>query len=290
MSPTTDVKPEFFRHWISQLERAIEMFSGEKAKVTWKPANSTELPATLKDSLLWWKQPFLLGGSESAPGECAWIGTSEATWSALAAETNTSASREDTRKTYIEILTQSLTGTADLLSNEFQKKMRCGEGGIESVSTLGAGERISVNITMRGKELPPMVAAIAPVLAQYLSAPPQVQTQDQASKDQASPTQNILPRLDRIIDLKLPFSIVLGRAVLPIRDVIRLTTGSLVELDHAVDEPVELRIRGAVVARCDVVTVGANYGVRIREIIDREERLSLRDPQGIENRSRADQE
>jgi len=135
-----------------------------------------------------------------------------------------------------------------------------------------------------------MVAAIAPVLAQYLSAPPQVQTQDQASKDQASPTQNILPRLDRIIDLKLPFSIVLGRAVLPIRDVIRLTTGSLVELDHAVDEPVELRIRGAVVARCDVVTVGANYGVRIREIIDREERLSLRDPQGIENRSRADQE
>ena len=135
-----------------------------------------------------------------------------------------------------------------------------------------------------------MVAAIAPGLTQYLSAPAPLQPQDQASKEQVTASQHILPRLDRIIDLQLPFSIVLGRAVLPIRDVIRLTTGSLVELDHTVDEPVELRIRGAVVARCDVVTVGANYGVRIREIIDREDRLSLRDPQGIESRSRAGQE
>jgi flagellar motor switch protein FliN len=290
MSPTTDVKPEFFRHWISQLERAIEMFSGEKAEVTWKAASSTELPAAVKDSLLWWKQPFVLGGTESATEEWAWIGASEAAWSALAADPNATASRDDARNTYIEILTQSLTGTADLLSNEFQKKMKCGKGEIESVSTLGAGERIAVSIAMRGKELPPMVVAIGPGLTQYLSVSPPSQAQDQASKERPPVTQNISPRLDRIIDLQLPFSVVLGRAVLPIRDVIRLTTGSLVELDHTVDEPVELRIRGAVVARCDVVTVGPNYGLRIREIIDREDRLSLRDPQGVESRTRAARE
>jgi flagellar motor switch protein FliN len=174
-----------------------------------------------------------------------------------------------------------------LLSSELKKKIKCGEGTIESASTLNAGERIAVNITMRGKELPPMVAAIEPGLAQFLSAPTQSQNQDQASRDQVPQAQNISPRLDRIIDLKLPFSVVLGRAVLPIREVIRLTAGSLVELDHSVDEPVELRIRGTMVARCDLVTVGANYGVRIREIIDREERLGLRDSRETEGRSSA---
>jgi flagellar motor switch protein FliN len=289
MSPTTDLNSPFFQDWISQLERAIETISGEKPKITWKAA-SAELPAAVKDSLLWWKQPFLLGGSEPTPAGSAWIGAAESAWSALAADPNATVPRDDLRNAYIKIMTRSLIATADLLSAELRKKIKCGEGAIEGASALNAGERIAVNIAFRGKELPPMVAAIEPSLVQFLSASPQSQTQDQVSRDQVPQAQNILPRLDRIIDLKLPFSVVLGRAVLPIREVIRLTAGSLVELDHSVDEPVELRIRGTMVARCDLVTVGANYGVRIREIIDREERLGLRDPRGTEGRSSAAQE
>ena len=110
----------------------------------------------------------------------------------------------------------------------------------------------------------------------FLPAARSAQSAEAGGKDLASYEYNLIPLLDRVIDLELPFSVVLGRATLPIKEVVKLTSGSLIELDQYVDQPMELRVRGAVVARCEVVTIGGNYGVRIKEIMSPEERMKLR--------------
>ena len=58
-----------------------------------------------------------------------------------------------------------------------------------------------------------------------------------------------------------------------LKEALKLTTGSIVELNRSVTEPVEIIVNNCVIARGEVVVVDGNYGVRIVEIISREERL-----------------
>ncbi len=84
------------------------------------------------------------------------------------------------------------------------------------------------------------------------------------------------PMLQRLMDLELPLAVALGRAVLPIQDILKITSGSLIELDRSVGEYVDLMVNGTIVARGEIVSVKGNYGVRIKEIISRQDRLALR--------------
>src|SRR5438309_1879591 len=83
---------------------------------------------------------------------------------------------------------------------------------------------------------------------------------------QVSSEPTIVPMLDRLMDLELPLSIALGRSSLPIRDVLKMTPGSLIELDRRIGELVDLVVHGTTVAKGEVVSVKGNYGVRIKEI------------------------
>lgn len=85
------------------------------------------------------------------------------------------------------------------------------------------------------------------------------------------------PMLRRLMDLELPLAVALGRAVLPIEDILKITSGSLIELDRTVGDYVDLMVHGTVVARGEIVSVKGNYGVRIKEIISRQDRLALRE-------------
>ena len=79
--------------------------------------------------------------------------------------------------------------------------------------------------------------------------------------------------LELLLDVELPVCVSFGRAQLPLKDVIKLTTGSIVELNRTISEPVEVIVNNCVIARGEVVVVEGNYGVRIHEVVSREERL-----------------
>ena len=81
--------------------------------------------------------------------------------------------------------------------------------------------------------------------------------------------------LSRLMDLELPLSVALGCSKLPISDVLKVTAGSLIELDRNIGDHVELIVHGTVVARGEVVSVRGNYGVRIKEIISQQDRMNL---------------
>ncbi|MFZ5632042.1 MAG: flagellar motor switch phosphatase FliY [Bacillota bacterium] len=80
-------------------------------------------------------------------------------------------------------------------------------------------------------------------------------------------------KLELLLEVPLKVSVVLGRTKRPIREVLNLTPGAIVELHSLVDEPVEILVNGTLVARGEVVVVNENFGVRIANIISPEERL-----------------
>jgi flagellar motor switch protein FliN/FliY len=72
--------------------------------------------------------------------------------------------------------------------------------------------------------------------------------------------------LKLVMDVELNVSLRFGQRQLPLREVLELTSGSVIELDRMVDEPVELLLDGKLVARGEAVIVDGNYGLRVTEI------------------------
>ena len=80
-------------------------------------------------------------------------------------------------------------------------------------------------------------------------------------------------KMDLLLEVPLKVSVILGRTKKPIKEVLNLTPGAIVELNALVDEPVEVLVNGTLVAKGEVVVVNENFGVRITHIISPEERL-----------------
>jgi len=72
--------------------------------------------------------------------------------------------------------------------------------------------------------------------------------------------------LKLVMDVELNVSLRFGQRQLPLREVLELASGSVIELDRMVDEPVELLLDGKLVARGEAVVVDGNYGLRVTEI------------------------
>lgn len=80
--------------------------------------------------------------------------------------------------------------------------------------------------------------------------------------------------LDRLMDIPLEISVELGRVKLLVRDIVDLGPGSIIEVNKAAGEPVDVLVNGRVVARGEVVIIEDNFGVRITEILNRADRLN----------------
>jgi flagellar motor switch protein FliN/FliY len=83
---------------------------------------------------------------------------------------------------------------------------------------------------------------------------------------------SISKTFDLLLGVHLPVSVSFGKTNMMVKEVLKLTTGSIVELNRAVTEPVDIIVNNCIIARGDVVVVAGNYGVRVREIISREQR------------------
>ena len=72
--------------------------------------------------------------------------------------------------------------------------------------------------------------------------------------------------LELLLDMELPLTVRFGSARMSLSDLMKLTAGSVIDLDRASGNVVELLVNGMVVARGAAVSVRGNYGVRITEI------------------------
>ena len=98
---------------------------------------------------------------------------------------------------------------------------------------------------------------------------------EEPSLEDFKPTMpgNINPEVLQNIVVNL--SIEVGRAEIKIKDLMRLTQGSVVELDRIAGEPLDLLVNNSVVAQGEIVLVNDRYGVRLTRVVPSSERLKL---------------
>ncbi|MDA8199200.1 MAG: flagellar motor switch protein FliN [Thermaerobacter sp.] len=81
-----------------------------------------------------------------------------------------------------------------------------------------------------------------------------------------TPARGSAAALGFILDVPLEVQVVLGSTRLPVRQVLELGPGAVVELDKAYADPVDVYLNGRLVAHGEVVVAGENFGVKITEI------------------------
>ena len=90
----------------------------------------------------------------------------------------------------------------------------------------------------------------------------------------AAPLGGQAYNIDLLLGVSLQVAVEIGRTTLPIRDVLALIPGSIVELDKLAGEKVDVLVNGRSIAQGEVVVVDENFGVRITDVVSRHQRLS----------------
>lgn len=91
--------------------------------------------------------------------------------------------------------------------------------------------------------------------------------------DSVAPTGQAANNLDMILDIPVSLTVELGRTKLPIRNLLQLAQGSVVELDGLAGEPMSVLVNGTLVAQGEVVVVNEKFGIRLTDIITPSERI-----------------
>lgn len=72
-----------------------------------------------------------------------------------------------------------------------------------------------------------------------------------------------------LADVEVQLAVQLGRVRLPLRELLTLDAGSVVELDRSAESPVDVLVNDTLVARGEVVVLDGEFGVRITSIVER---------------------
>ncbi len=79
--------------------------------------------------------------------------------------------------------------------------------------------------------------------------------------------------LDVILDVPVTLSMEVGRARIPIRNLLQLNQGSVVELERAAGEPLDVYANGTLIAHGEVVVINEKFGIRLTDVVSPAERI-----------------
>ena len=79
--------------------------------------------------------------------------------------------------------------------------------------------------------------------------------------------------IDMILDIPVQLTVELGRTKLPIKNLLQLAQGSVVELDGLAGEPMNVFVNGCLIAQGEVVVVNDRFGIRLTDVITPSERI-----------------
>src|SRR5579871_297155 len=268
------------------LAQVLESMTDQRPGVDWKAITGTmsevcsAAGAGPEPDILWWEQPFQL-----SPDAIVWVGAPRATWEYTGTLTLKVAGLEtveagEAKNTWFEILGQALSTIARAIGSMLGREVTC-EAGVERVPNSPLREWAAISLKFSEQDLPPLVVALSSRLVEWIASP---QNEPEAEPEEvpARPAHEESPpehhrtnsrTMELLLDVDLPVSISFGKAQLPMKDVLKLTTGSIVELNRGVSEQVEVLVNQCLIARGEVVVIDGNYGVRIQEIASRQDRI-----------------
>ncbi|MBL8176355.1 MAG: flagellar motor switch protein FliN [Bryobacterales bacterium] len=263
------------------LTHSLEAMTMEQPKIQWTVVAAPDAPAEIGGGWSWWEQQL-----SASPETVLWVGLPEGDWQAigklaLAAAGIDDATPDDCLGTWKEIASQSLSTTASAFGKRIGKEVTCGAGkDATSPSSLEACLELALELAGASHTVRFGWSRAIQLFLDPPPAPsPEPAPRAAAAAGSAAPVKNAIPAVENsrtlglLLEVELPVSVSFGRAQLPLKDVLKLNSGSIVELNRAIAEPVEVIVNNCVIARGEVVVVEGNYGVRIKQIISKEERL-----------------
>jgi flagellar motor switch protein FliN/FliY len=225
-------------------------------------------PPAAAQKTLWFRSQF----RPSSFGYLA-FGAAEGPWlkighRILTGSEDESSDSETVRSTLREIAAQVTGSILSTVNYACRKQIEVQE--LSVVETLGDPQRDShtshFRLTLSDGFAVPVTLAFPHALIQAL-------VPGRPSEASTAVTSIDSKKLEMLLDVEMPVRVSIGRAHMPLKDVIKLTTGSVVELNRTVSELVDIVVNNCVVARGDVVVVEGNFGVRIREVLSKEDRM-----------------
>jgi flagellar motor switch protein FliN/FliY len=95
------------------------------------------------------------------------------------------------------------------------------------------------------------------------------------SGDSPRPPMGDAPNADinMVLDIPVQLSVELGRTKVPIKHILQLGQGSVVELDALAGEPMDVLVNGYLIAQGEVVVVNDKFGIRLTDVVTPSERL-----------------
>jgi flagellar motor switch protein FliN/FliY len=82
-----------------------------------------------------------------------------------------------------------------------------------------------------------------------------------------------VPNLDVILDIPVLISMEVGSTQIPIRNLLQLNQGSVIELDRLAGEPLDVLVNGTLIAHGEVVMVNEKFGIRLTDVVSQQERI-----------------
>ena len=275
--------------WTESLEQVLESMTDQRPAVAWQAVSGTRQEVAAangagpEEEILWWEQPLQI-----SPDMLVWVGAPKTSWDHAGTLTLKAAGLEtvesaEAKNTWFEILGQSLSTLARAIGALMGREVTC-EAGVERAPDSEVKEWALVSVKFTDSPLAPLLLTLSPKLVAAVAAPipvaaepPEIPPVPHADRSADASRSHPSRTMDLLLEVDLPVSISFGKAQLPMKDVLKLTTGSIVELNRGVNEQVEVLVNQCLIARGEVVVVEGNYGVRIQEIATRNDRLrSLR--------------
>ena len=255
----TDARQWMKAIWPGAVGQALGAMLGIKVEVDCLPIEGA-LPAGSDDDL-WWQAEFSTAAHASLCVGCSAKAAEQIGRSALMAAGVPEASAEDAKSKYREIIGPPLLEIAQCLSRGLNSDVAC-------INRRECRQPVEFSF----------VVTIKPIISLEECGPIWLTVSREFDSLFSSKVKNELRQaqpntMDLLFDVELPVSVSFGRTQLPLKDVIKLTSGSIVELNRSITEPVEVIVNNCVIARGEVVVIEGNYGVRIQQIISRQERL-----------------
>ncbi len=101
-----------------------------------------------------------------------------------------------------------------------------------------------------------------------------VQQAQFASFESPALSQNEASNLNLLLDIPLKVTVELGRTKRSVKEILEMSSGSIIELDKLAGEPVDILVNNRHIAKGEVVVIDENFGVRITDILSQAERLN----------------
>lgn len=247
------------RSFAATISGAISEAITEASGLNWRfeVADTTAETASLPADAQWYQ--FNLEGSIEG---AAFLAVEPGARSILGLDGETARSASDAASQDTEILTVLRAATPEL------EKLLAGHGAvlvsIEATEPPELNDTCSLALDGRCKEKDARIA-----FSLHLTRKLDTQLLALAAKPHVFPSaaNPNAANLDLVLDVALNVTLRFGQRQLALREILELGSGSVVELDRQVDEPVELVLDGRVVARGEAVIIDGNYGMRITQVV-----------------------